>query len=164
MFIVAYAFLYALALIQLGAYVDALPATLATHFARGGAANGYMQKDSFILFYLGFMFFMPGVFFAAGSLLEKFPALANLPNKDYWLAPARREASIGSMVRAVRTLGLMTGLFLVAVQQLIINANMEKPPHLDENGTWLFMGTFVFSVISFIGWMVMRFRRPGKES
>ena len=52
MFIVAYAFLYALALIQLGAYVDALPATLATHFVAGGTPNGYMHKDSFILFYL----------------------------------------------------------------------------------------------------------------
>jgi hypothetical protein len=109
MFIVAYAFLYALALIQLGASIDDLPATMATHFARGGAPNGYMHKDSFILFYLGFMFFLPGVFFAAGSLVEKFPVLANLPNKDYWLAPARRDAAIASMVRAVRLLGLMAG-------------------------------------------------------
>ena len=163
MFIVAYAFMYALALIQLGAYVNELPATLATHFARGGAPNGYMHKDSFILFYLGFMFFMPGVFFAVGSLVEKFPLLVNLPNKDYWLAPARREASIRSLVHAVRLLGLMTGLFLIAVEQLIINANMLKPPRLDEQGTWVFMGVFVFSIISFLGWTLMRFRKPGKE-
>ena len=61
MFIVAYAFMYALALIQLGVSAGALPDNMATHFMAGGAPNGYMTKASFIIFYLGFMFFMPGI-------------------------------------------------------------------------------------------------------
>ena len=58
----------------------------------------------------------------------------------------------------------MVGLLLIGVDQLVINANMIKPPHLDERGTWVFLGVFVFSFISFLAWMTARFKMPGKNT
>ena len=165
MFVVIYAFLYALALIQVGTYAESLPATMATHFGPGGVPNGYMRKEGFIVFYLGFMFFLPGLMMAISVLIEKLPvSLINIPNKKYWMTAARREQTVRSLARGTRVLGLMTGLFLIAIDQLVINANMVKPPVLDERGTWLFLCAFVFSIISFLLWIIIRFQKPDKES
>jgi hypothetical protein len=165
MFIVIYAFLYALALIQVGTYAESLPPTMATHFGAGGVPNGYMSKEGFIVFYLGFMFFLPGLFMAASVLIEKLPvSLINIPNRKYWMTPARREQTVTSLARGIRFLGLMTGLFLIAIDQLVINANMVKPPVLDERGTWVFLFAFVFTIISFLLWITIRFRKPDKEA
>jgi uncharacterized membrane protein len=163
MFVVAYAFLYALALIQLGVSADALPDRMATHFVSGGTPKGFMHKDSFIIFYLGFMFFVPGVIFAASALIERLPGSVNIPNKDYWMAADRRDAAIKSLARGFRVLGLLIGLLLIGIDQLVINANLVKPPKLDEQGIWVFLGVFVFCFIGFLGWMTTRFRIPGKD-
>jgi uncharacterized membrane protein len=165
MFIVIYAFLYALALIQIGTYAESLPENMATHFGAGGIPNGYMHKDGFIVFYLGFMFFLPGLLMAISVLVEKLPiSLINIPNKKYWMAASRREKTVGSLARGIRMLGVMTGLFLIAIDQLVINANMVKPPALDERGTWLFLSAYVFAIISFLLWIIIRFRKPDKEA
>ncbi|MEZ0224038.1 MAG: DUF1648 domain-containing protein [Alphaproteobacteria bacterium] len=165
MFIVIYAFLYALALIQVGAYAESLPETMATHFGAGGVPNGYMRKEGFIVFYLGFMFFLPGLLMAVSVLIEKLPgSLINIPNKKYWMAASRQAETVKSLARGIRMLGLMTGLFLIAIDQLVINANLVKPPVLDERGTWLFLFAFVFAIISFLLWITIRFRKPDKET
>lgn len=163
MFIVAYGFLYALALIQIGIYGHRLPERVASHFGTGGAPNGFMPRDSFITFYLGFIFFMPAIFFLVSALIRRVPKL-NLPNKDYWMTPERREAALESLARGFRMLGLMIGLLLVAIHQLVINANLATPPHLDEHGIALLLGIFAFSFLSFLIWMSLRFRIPGKKA
>jgi hypothetical protein len=164
MFYVAYAFLYALALLQAGFYYGGLPPEVATHFAPGGKPDTFTAKDGFILFYLAFTFFIPALLFAVGSLLARLPArFLNLPNKDYWLAPARRAETIRRLSAGFRTLGLMSGLFLVAVGQLVIRANMQSPPRLDEDGVWVFLGFFTFCVISFLLWMALTFGHPARK-
>ncbi len=163
MFIVAYAFLIALALIQVGSYAENLPQVMAIHFAAGGAPNGFAPKGGFIIFDLGFTFFMPGILFIVSLVIEKLPVALNIPNKDYWMDKSRRGEAVGSLARGFRMLGLMLGLLLVAINQLVINANMVKPPHLDERGIWLFLGVFIFCFISFLLWMTLRFKIPGKK-
>jgi dolichyl-phosphate-mannose--protein O-mannosyl transferase len=163
MFIVAYAFLIALALIQVGAYADTLPQIMAVHFVAGGKANGFTDKHGFILFDLAFTFFMPGVFFIVSLIIEKLPTAINIPNKGYWMDKSRRDGAVTSLARGLRMLGLMLGLLLVAINQLVINANLVKPPHLDERGIWLFLGVFAFAFISFLVWMTVRFKIPGKK-
>lgn len=165
MFIVIYAFLYALALIQVGTYAELLPARMATHFGAGGLPNGYMTKEGFIIFYLGFMFFLPGLLMAISVLIEKLPgSLVNIPNRKYWMTPARKEQTVKSLASGIRVLGVMVGLFLIAINQLVINANMVKPPVLDERGTWLFLFAFVFTIIAFLSWITIRFRKPGEDT
>ena len=164
MFVVAYAFVYALALIQLGVYAPSLPATVATHFIKGGGANGFSTKESFIIFYLSFVIFVPGVIYGASVLIEKLPGALNIPNKDYWLAPERRAATVKGLAHGFRFLGMLIGLLLIGINQLVINANLVKPPHLDEQGIGVFLGVFVFVFISFLVWMTARYRVPGKKS
>lgn len=163
MIYIAYALLYGLALFQAGFHYDALPGTVATHFAPGGAPDGFMSRDGFICFHLLFSFFMPGLMLGFSLLLRRIPPrLLNFPNKKYWLAAPRRDEAMARLARGLQCLGLLTGLFLIAVMQLVIRTNLRQPVQLDENPLFVMLGLFAGVMAGFLVWVWSAFRIPEK--
>ncbi len=76
-------------------YYPQLPERVASHFGPHGHPDSWTTKKSFIRFYLLFIAGITVFFSLIGLLTEKVPAsLMNMPNKEYWMAPERRQSTL----------------------------------------------------------------------
>ncbi len=77
-----------------------LPERVATHFGLHGEPNGWMQKPSAVMVMGGFGLGLPLLTVVLSFLVRFVPAdLVNLPHREYWLAPERRDATYAFIAR-----------------------------------------------------------------
>ena len=132
-----------------------LPERMATHFDFAGNANGWMSRPAFFAFYFVLLGFMAATFLGIPALIRKLPVgLINLPNRHHWLAPERREETIADLAGRVRGLGLVTLLFIVAVMQLVLTANLGDG-RLPARPMWTGLALIVAVTV---GWTIALFR------
>lgn len=90
--------------------------------------------------------------------------VTNLPNRDYWLAPERKEATFAFLdVQAMRFAVMMVA-FLCFVHWLLVKANAAQPPQL---GSSLFVPIPVAFLLASLAWaaaFALRFRRRARIS
>lgn len=138
-----------------------LPDQVATHFGSGGVANGFMSRNGYIAFMLGFTVVLPLVVVAMTGLV---PGIArcgrNIPHYDYWFAPMRRVASGARLLSHACLLGCWMVLFFGAVHAVLLDANASTPARLHE--PMFFVLLTVFLVGLGVWMLVMRrmFARP----
>jgi uncharacterized membrane protein len=138
----------------------ALPDMVASHFGPSGAANGFMPRASYVRFMLVLIVTLPVSLGLLPGLLLGVPGVRiNLPNRDYWLAPERRAATIATLRRHLAGFGVLLLLFLTYMDGLTVRANQTFPPALP--GDWFIGGLIVFVVTAalWIGFLLWRFRR-----
>jgi uncharacterized membrane protein len=141
--------LIAFAVVQSGYYYPQLPETVATHFNSAGEPNGWASKTSFFLLYIGMLAIVAGVFLVLPARLASIPLwMVNLPNKKYWLAPARSKESIEIIRREMLVLGCATLIFLICIIQLVIEANVNGTFRLSSSTVWILLSVFLaFTVV-----------------
>ena len=71
-----------------------LPETMASHFDATGNANGFMARDTYLNFITLVAVGSPLLIVAVQALVLSQVARINIPNRDYWLAPERRAATL----------------------------------------------------------------------
>jgi hypothetical protein len=137
-----------------------LPSVMASHFDGAGRPNGFMPRNAF---------FTTMALVGGGSILLTLFApvglryvptqLINLPNRDYWLAPERRDASIARLETVLSWLSVQVAVLLVLVLELTIRANLGRG-RLDMSVFVVVFGLFLASMpITFL-MLVRRFRLP----
>src|SRR5690606_3467074 len=108
--VVAHRWLFAAWLVLVAGFIlvtgSQLPATVASHFGAGGDADGFMPRAA----YLGVMCVagaaLPAIIVIAQQrIMRKWPQRVNLPNREYWLAPQRREATVQAITRHLMLFG-----------------------------------------------------------
>jgi uncharacterized membrane protein len=135
-----------------------LPARVATHFVRGGLANGWMTHDGYLTFMLPMSTLLPlgvaaalGFLPAAGrALLLKSSSINTREDLDKalpWLAGA------GSLI------GVLLCAFMVGVHFLVIDANQRSPARLDESTFATVLIAFLVLLFVCIGALGLRFGR-----
>lgn len=118
--------LLALLLGQLWAAYPDLPERMATHFNGSGEADGWSSKASFTWLYAGLVALMALTFWGIAAFLPRLPdALINVPNKEYWLAPERRRATLAYFADQMLWMGNATLLLLLYALRQTIQANLE---------------------------------------
>jgi uncharacterized membrane protein len=136
-----------------------LPAVVATHFGAGGRANGWMPRNGYLVFALVLQTLLPlSVYGGVAWLPRRFEGLLNLPHRDYWLAPARREATLAWLRGFGAWLAAAMALFAIGIHAAILAANARTPARLDEPA---FIGGLVAFVAAIIGGVIamsVRFR------
>lgn len=137
-----------------------LPPVVASHFASGGAANGFMGRGTYTAFMVAVVVAVPALIGFSGQLIRLLPLQwINLPNKQYWLAPQRRAATVDSLSSLTVPFALALVVFLSFVHWLVVQANAVHPARLPEGS--LFVGLAVFGVAAVL-WVVVLFRRFGR--
>ncbi len=120
-----------------------LPERVASHFDGAGNADGWMARDQSLLVYVGIVLFMGGLFAFLGPLLRRFPdSTVNLPDKEYWLAPERREETFNRIGDALAWMGVACCCLLVGMHELTFRANLSTPPRLGNNA-WILLMVFL---------------------
>lgn len=146
------AIIFAIAEIGVMAYVlattDLLPARLASHFNAAGAADGFMTQGAYQLFMLGFGIGLPLlVVIGITLLLRHAQESINIPNKEYWLAPERRAATVAFLQAHATWLGTFLALFMGYIHALLLQANAVQPPRLPEESLFGAMGVLLVVVL-----------------
>ena len=143
--------------IQARFYSAKLPGIVATHFADGGRANGWQTHSAFFLTELFAVSLATLLGFGVPALLAVIPAsLINVPNKEYWFAPERRESTLVYFRMSFAWFGCGLLAFLIFVNELVFRANLTTPRQL--NTTAFVTALFVF--LAFTGaWTVSLIRR-----
>src|ERR1700687_3826058 len=73
--------------------IGQLPPRVASHFGAAGQTNAWMSRDGYARFFLGFGTLFPMFIVASIAWLPHVMSRGvKLPNRDYWLPPARHGA------------------------------------------------------------------------
>ena len=137
-----------------------LPPVVASHFGASGAADGFMPRGGYAWFMTALAAVVPSLLvFLPERALRHPKARINLPHRDYWLAPERREATIDHLCANARRMGYWLIAFLVYVHWLVVEANRTTPPTLDS--TWFIAGLVGFALGMLMS-IVGIFRRFGR--
>lgn len=108
-----------------------LPDVVASQFGSGGAAIRFMARDTYVALMLGLVVGVPLLM----TLLLRAMAGSdgtplNLPHRDYWLAPERRDGTRAFIRRYGQWSAAGSALFLSYVHWLVVQANQRQPPTL----------------------------------
>lgn len=116
-------------------YYGQLPERVATHFGMQGQPNDWMNRTAATLVMLAAQVGIPWLLVGIASATRRLPtSLINMPNREYWLEPSRREASLDYVHRMVGSVALLSSLFMAVVGHLTFVAN--------QTGAGLAMGWF----------------------
>ncbi len=139
---------------------SALPELVASHFAVGGAANGFMPRGQYVTFMLVLVLTVPSLIFFVGRLASRLPVqFVNLPNKQYWLAPERRADTLTSLGNlgawaAYATLGV-----LCFTHWFVVHANIGHPPRLEQAPFIAVLAVFLLTLFAGMLIVLRRFFR-----
>lgn len=142
-------------------YAPRLPERVASHFDAAGNPNGWSSREEFLAT-------VAGVFAATSlgllGLIAVLPwiprPLINLPQREHWLAPERRAATIADLRRRLVWFAFATQVFLVAAIQLTLEANLAPDPKLPSGPLYAALGGYLAFTL---GWLVVFFRRFARK-
>ena len=147
--------LFAVLLGQMAWYYPQLPARMASHFNIEGRADSYMPKELFMRLHLVIAGLLSVMFLLVPMVIVRLPpSLINLPNKDYWLDPERRDHTGRVLKSFLVGYGNAVLLLLVVVFGDAMRASLVPVPHL-SNRIWAMLA-FLFGFMIF--WTVRFFR------
>lgn len=140
---------------------SALPPLVASHFAAGGAANGFMARGSYVTLMVALTVGLPLLFAVISSVIAKVPPeRVSLPNRDYWFAPERRAGTLAFLQWHGTLLGVMIAVCLGFLHWLVLSANATQPPMFPESAFLTGLPVLLAAVAVWIGALFVRFRRP----
>jgi len=153
----------ALAWLAFAAYVwwssAQLPERVATHFGANGTPNGWQTQAGYLRFTLIFGTVVPGFVLGTFMLIRQLNGWGlNIPHKDYWLAPDRRQETMDFVQRrGVWMAGLMLA-FLTSVHYSILVANAQTHVSLPP-AFFILIGAFVVATLVWSVTLIRHFYR-----
>ena len=155
-----YVFLVLVCLLMMGYYYPQMPQRMAAHFAADGSPNGWQPRDAFFL--LMFVICASSAivaFFAPWQIASKSDARINLPNKEYWLAPERREATMRYIASAMAWFGCGLLFVLISGTFLAMRANLAPDHRFNSEAMLAVLAAFLLFLAFLIVQLLGRFRR-----
>ncbi len=133
-----------------------LPERMASHFDGTGRPDGFQSRDAFFALSASMLMMTLVLFGGLGALFRRIPSTwFNLPNRDYWLAPERREETIEAISGRMEWFGAVSLALYLFVIQTVIETNLTSEPRLDSGSMFVVLGIY----LSFTGVWITRFIR-----
>jgi uncharacterized membrane protein len=155
-----YVFLLLSGLLMMAYYYPQMPQRMASHFAADGRANGWQSREGFFVLMLLVTSASAVVCFLAPRQIAAQPsARINLPNRDYWLAPERREETMRFISATMAWLGCGILFVLIAGTFLALQANLSPGHRFNSQATFAVMGSFLAGLLALLVRMVRHFQK-----
>jgi len=153
--------LAAAGVVQLLHYYPLLPDRMASHFDGTGRPDGFQSRDAFFALSASMLILTLVVFGGLGALFRRIPSKwFNLPNRDYWLAPERREETLEAICGQMEWFGAVSLALYLVVIQMVVETNRSPEPSLDSASMFLVLGIYLLFTVSWLARFVLRFRKP----
>jgi serine/threonine-protein kinase len=124
-----------------------LPERVATHFGANGMPNGWQTHTGYLEFTLLFGAGVPAFILGTFVLIRRMNGWGlNIPHKDYWLAPERRQETFDFVQRQGVWLALQLIALFTAMHYSIVAANAHAPARLPMEFA-VFTGAFLIATI-----------------
>jgi uncharacterized membrane protein len=148
-------------LADLGRHYPGLPDRVPSHFGSSGMADAWMDKQTFAHVTIGLFLFISVLMIGTAMLLRHLPSDSiNLPNREYWLSPERRDQTLSVVSGQMLWFGAAIQTFSVGVFHLVYGAAMMATPMLDNNLISAYTGALLGFVAVWSIYLVLRFRVP----
>ena len=136
-----------------------LPERVASHFNAAGIPDGWAERSKYLWTFggigVGLCLLMLGIFFTIRFFP---PSMLNLPRRDYWLAPERREWTYAYLFRIGAMLAATELIFLLVVHLLVVSANLAEPPRL-SGSIWVALAGMLIAMTILTVVFIRRFSR-----
>jgi len=128
-------------------------AIAAAHFAPGDP-SGWHTKVPFFVLYLLVAALGLWLAFGLSFVFARLPAhVINLPNREYWLAPARRDQTVRQIADYFAWIGSATVLLVLVELQILLTTSLSLNPHVQP----LVVVVPVVVYLPLVVWMFARF-------
>jgi uncharacterized membrane protein len=145
-------------------YWPQLPDQIATHFDGQGKPDDLISKLTATFLSSGMLTILPLFFLGISKLIRRLPtSTINLPNREFWLAPERRDETLSWMTGWMLWFTTAITLFMASLNHLTFIANRDAQP-LSMVWFWVLLGTFLFATVFLVLIMIRRFSGPGKKT
>lgn len=137
-------------------YYPLLPEQIAAHFDVAGNPNGFQSRTFFFGLIWAVVLVVLLAFLGIPRWLGKLnPRLLNIPNKEYWLTPARLDQAMKILSTEMGWYGVVVIGFILFTMQLALQANVARAP---LNSRLLIMGLVAFLAFTVI-WTIRMYRK-----
>jgi hypothetical protein len=137
-----------------------LPDVVASHFSLSGAADGFSPRGDYVATMIALVVLVPLLPALLPGALLRGGAGLNLPDREYWLAPEQKDATLAYVRTHGLWLAVALSLFLAYVHWLTVEANARKPPVLSRGGFLAGLSVFLALTAGWVTVLFARFRRP----
>lgn len=144
-------------LVHLAWYYPRLPETVAAHYDSLGQPDGWTSKATYATVLAVIYLLVAGLFLAVWTTMRRFPAhLISVPNRDYWMMPARQDYTRAALARNMLWLGWASLMLLAVITDLTFRANLREDQALGLT-PWLVIGLYVLFCAATMGRLIYRF-------
>jgi serine/threonine-protein kinase len=138
-----------------------MPDSMASHFDGKGQANGWAPRAFFFSLYAGLIAMLFITFQILPRQLKRLPgSLINLPNRGFWLAQERREATLGIIEKQMTLFGNATLILIIGTMQLVFQANRSGSHRISAEAMWSLIGAYVLISIVWTVKFMRKFKKP----
>ena len=154
-----YAFLILVCALMMAHYYPQMPQRMASHFAADGRANGWQSRDAFfVLMFLVCSTSAVVCFLAPRQIAAKANVRINLPNRDYWLAPERREETMRFISATMAWFACGILIVLISGTFLALEANLAPDHQFNSRAMLAVLVGFLGGLLSLLVRLVRHFR------
>lgn len=137
-----------------------LPDRVATHFGINGQPNGWMTRAGHAQFTILFGLLVPAFILGIFASIRWFgDRYINIPHKDFWLAPERRQATYDFIQRQGAFFAGLFILFLAGIHYSILSANARNPVSLPGSDVMWIAGPYLVATLAWVAIFVVHFYR-----
>jgi len=142
-----------------------LPEVVASHFNRGGVANGWQTKSAFFGVLVAVSLLAAVVGFGIPRIIISLPMeLINLPNKRYWLAPEHISDTMEFLKRFFAWFGCAVFTVILVTFDYAVQSNLHPDHRPDTAPMWYLLAGFLVFVVVSIARMSLRFGRVPQQN
>jgi len=154
-----YGFLFLACLLMMAYYYPKMPQRMASHFAADGSVNGWQSRDAFFVLMLLVTSTSAIVgFLAPRQIAAKTNARINLPHRDYWLAPERREQTMRFIAATMAWFACGILFVLISGTFLALRANLAPDRRFNSAAMIGVLGVFLVCLLGSLLGFVRHFR------
>jgi hypothetical protein len=141
-----------------------LPAHVASHFGPGNVANDSMDRVSYLVLMLGLAVGLPVLLVTTISRIPRaLERKLNIPHREYWLAPPRRQRTLAFLGAHMCWLGTLLAVYLTGLHFVLLAANAVQPPRLPTQPFVTLLVLFFCAMALWVLALVVRFRSKDRD-
>ncbi|MBN1998303.1 hypothetical protein JW935_12165 [candidate division KSB1 bacterium] len=141
-------------------YYPQLPNVMVSQFDGHGNPTSQMTKGAFSVLYWVTMLIMLLIFIVLPPAMKRLPtSMWSLPNRDYWLAPERRDTTIAVIREYMFWCGFGMILFFMFLFQFTVSFHASGRERMSMTGFWILITAFAVFITVWTVAFVMQFRK-----